>query len=259
VSRLLLINPNTTAAVTEQLRGRAQAVAPGGGELHAVTATFGAAYIADEPAVVLAGHAALDAYAAHVATHGVPGAVLIGCFGDPGLEALRAVASAPVHGLAEASMAEAARVGRFSIVTGGARWPAMLRRLVHTLGLEAALAGIVAIDRTGGQLAADPEGAVRDLRQACEQSLQAHRPQAIVLGGAALTPFAAAVAAGLPVPLFDSVEVAVRVAWQAAMRDAATASPLQPVVLSGDPPGVWAGLSPQLLSLLSRVSPVGPG
>jgi hypothetical protein len=38
--------------------------------------------------------------------------VLIGCFGDPGLFALRESSACPVTGLAEASFIEAARRGR---------------------------------------------------------------------------------------------------------------------------------------------------
>ena len=55
--------------------------------------------------------------------------VLIGCFGDPGLFALREVSGCPVTGLAEASFIRAAALGPFAIVTGGERWKPMLQRL----------------------------------------------------------------------------------------------------------------------------------
>lgn len=252
--RLLVLNPNTTEAVTHQLHARAAEAAPPGGRLESVTARFGAAYIADEPGAAVAAHAALDAYARVVQAAGAPDAVLIGCFGDPGLEALRALATEPVHGLAEAAMTEASRRGRFAVVTGGVHWPPMLRRLVVSLGLDTALAGIVAIDRTGGQLAAAPDDAVRLLVRACEDARERFRPDVLVLGGAALTAFAPAVSAAVPLPLLDSVEVAMRTAWRAAQRPPSDPSPVAGV----DGASAWSGLSPELLSLLSsRPPPAG--
>ena len=84
------------------------------------TGRFGARYIASRAASAVAAHAALDAYAEHGAG---ADAVLIGCFGDPGLDALREVAPVPVLGLADAAGAEAMRIApRFGVVTGGAAW-----------------------------------------------------------------------------------------------------------------------------------------
>jgi Asp/Glu/hydantoin racemase len=137
------------------------------------------------------------------------------------------------------------------------RWPAMLRRLVSSLGLESALAGIVAIERTGGELAADPAHAVRHLVQACDAARERHRPDAIVLGGAALTAFAPAVAGALALPLLDSVETAVHAAWRSAARRAAERGALDTPHARADT-AVWSGLSPSLQSLLSRApTPTG--
>lgn len=262
MARLLIVNPNTTGSVTAQLRERAAQAAPPGGRLDAVTAAFGASYIADEPGAAIAAHAGLDAYAQAVLDHGSPDAVLIGCFGDPGLEAMRAIAVEPVHGLAEAAMAEAARQGRFAIVTGGLAWPPMLRRLAGALGLEPALCGIVAIDRTGGELVADPASAVRHLVEACETAVARHRPDVIVLGGAALTGFAPSVAAALPLPLIDSVETAVRVSWaSAAHRATQRAHHVDPLPLRSEPKAAglaWSGLSPALQALLFRAPGAAP-
>lgn len=73
--------------------------------------------------------------------------MLIGCFGDPGLLALRESSPVPVTGLAEAAFIEASRHGRFAIVTGGARWGPMLQRLAQALGQAAALAEMATLGR----------------------------------------------------------------------------------------------------------------
>ena len=207
---LLIINPNTTASVTALLARHAQTVAGDAVPIQAVTARFGAPYIACEASYAVAAHAALDAWAAALATAQDSGAprprvVLLGCFGDPGLLALRDSSRAPVTGLAEAAFIEAARLGRFAIVTGGARWAPMLQRLAQALGHGDALAGIHTVAPTGAQLAADPAGARALLADACRQAAALPGVRSVILGGAGLAGLAAMVQPDVPLPVIDSV------------------------------------------------------
>lgn len=215
---LLLINPNTTVAVTTLLAHHAQRLAPPGAVLHAVTAPFGAAYIASPEAAATAAEAVPAAWAAHVAAHGEPDAVLVACFGDPGVAELRARTHCPVLGLAEVAMRAAQQHGRYAIVTGGAAWKPMLEDLASRLGLRAQLAEVVTVERTGAELLADPVAAQALLLQACQQALAAGDVQAIVIGGAALADLAAPLAPRIGVPLVDNVQVGLTTAWHAACR-----------------------------------------
>jgi allantoin racemase len=219
--RLLIVNPNTSVSVTETLAARARALAPSGtsaSDTIALTARFGAPYIIDETSVAVASHALLDAFASPAAIAAKPNAFLVGCFGDPGLLAARERSSVPVIGLADAAMSEAAAIGPFAIVTGGMSWPPMLRRLAASLGWQDALVDVIAVDKNGGELAADPVGAKALLKAACEKALQSGRVRAIVIGGAALAGIAAAMREEMPVPLIDSVDSGIRAAWHAAAR-----------------------------------------
>lgn len=221
--RLLLINPNTSPHVTELLARHARALAPPGGQLAAVTAPFGAPYIASEDSAAIAAEAVPAAWAAHVAAHGAPDAVLVACFGDPGVAALRALTEVPVLGLAEEAMRVAQAQGRYAIVTGGAAWGPMLQRLARALGLDAGLAGVVTVERSGAELLADPPAAEALLLGACRQALAlggAEPVRAIVIGGAALADLAAPLAPRLPVPLVDNVRVGLQAAWHAACSSA---------------------------------------
>ena len=128
--QLLVINPNMSAHVSALLQRHVQGAAGSHVAVRTATARFGAPYIACEASYAVAAHAALDVWAHEIAQpQPAPDAVLIGCFGDPGLMALRESSPVPVTGLAEASFIEAARHGRFAIVTGGVRWGPMLQRL----------------------------------------------------------------------------------------------------------------------------------
>ncbi len=216
MSTLLLINPNTSTSVTELLASHAAALAPSGATLRAATAPFGAPYIATESAAAVAADAVAAVWAEQVAAHGRPDAVLVACFGDPGVAALRALAGVPVLGLAEVSMRHAAATGRFAIVTGGAAWGPMLERLAASLGLDRELAGVVTVERTGAELLADPPAAQALLLAACRQALALGDVKAIVIGGAALADLAAPLAPELPVPLIDNVRIGLVAAWHAA-------------------------------------------
>jgi allantoin racemase len=244
---LLIVNPNGTEAVTERLVQRARLLAPAGLPVRGATARFGARYIAGEVAAAIAGHAALDAYALDAAGNGTPGAVLLGCFGDPGLFALQALAPCPVLGLAEASMrAAAARHGRFVIVTGGARWVPMLLRLARALELDAALAGVHTVQATGAELAADPTRAQALLASACRAALAEHpHAQAVLLGGAALAGMAAPLQAWVERPVLDNVDLALQACWGAMASAPATHS-----LPADTEPGPWFQLSPALAGLL---------
>jgi len=193
VRHLLVINPNTSEGVTHDLQRQLQAALGTGVAVRSATARFGAPYIADETSYAVAAHATLDAWQRDRAMQlGQPlptnpqagtapatstdatrtEAVLIGCFGDPGLHALRECGTGPVTGLAEAALAQAARLGDCAIVTGGERWGPMLHRICAGLPHGNRVKGTVTVALTGGQLREDPATAESVLLAACRQAIE---------------------------------------------------------------------------------------
>ena len=210
IRTLLVINPNTSTSVTALLRAHVQGGVGEAIDVQAMTARFGAPYISSEASYAVANHTVLDTWAFARSQGMQPHAVLIGCFGDPGLFALREGAGIPVGGLAEAAFDAAAKHGRFAVVTGGDRWKPMLERLAIGLGHGAALAGVHTVAPTGAQLADDPAGARLLLAEACREAAHKFNADAVILGGAGLAGMAADIAASVPVPLIDSVQAGAR-------------------------------------------------
>jgi len=201
--RILAINANTSQSITDLVAVHLRAALGPEVELDAVTGRFGARYIATEAANAVAGHAALDAWAEHGAGCD---AVLLACFGDPGLFALREIAPVPVVGLAEASMRVAGRSAeRFSLVTGGRRWPPMLERLAASLGYGDRIASIRHIELTGVEIAANPAAALDRLAAECRAARREDGAEAVILGGAGLAGLAVKIEAAVGAPLIDSV------------------------------------------------------
>ncbi len=235
---VLLLNGNTDAGMTARLLGIAEGMAPPGATFRGATARFGARYVASRASAAIAAHAALDAYAAEGAG---ADAVLLACFGDPGLDALREVAPVPVVGLAEASAEAACRLGRrFGVVTGGAAWGPMLEEFFAARGLSGRLAGVRTVVPTGAEVARDPDVGLSVLVQACHDSVELDGAEVVVLGGAGLAGLAPRLEGRVPVPVLCSVSVGIR----AVLSATSTATPA-PV------PVETSGLSPELSRLLS--------
>ena len=155
---ILLINPNTTRSITRLVLKTAEGFASRGTRLRAVSGAFGPRYVASRVAYAIAGHAAVDALASD---RGPKDAVVLACFGDPGLDALKEISPVPVVGMAEASVLQACSLGRrFSMVTGGERWQAMLEEFVARQGLSDRLASVRTVAPTGADIARDPKSAL---------------------------------------------------------------------------------------------------
>ena len=200
---ITVVNPNITVAMTEAVVAHVRARMPAGFTVRGITATQGAAVI-DSRASFAAAAAALPAL---VAAHQPTGGVLLACFGDPALEALRrALAPQPVVGLAEAAVSAARAAGRrFAIITAGPAWVGMLTERVADFGAANALTGVYALPVNGRELAAEPErfrGLLRDAAREAEQA----GAQALILGGAAFAGLAGLVETSLPV--IDAIDAA---------------------------------------------------
>jgi len=210
VSTLLLINPNTTASITALVLKHAKRFAAKGTTVRAVTGAFGPRYIASRIGYAIAGHAAVDALANDTARKD---AIVLACFGDPGLAALKEVSKVPVVGMAEAAILQASAIGqRFSIVTGGERWKPMLEEFVAAQGMSTRLASVRTVAPTGADIARNPKAALALLAKGCAACVREDRADVVILGGAGLVGLAAKLKSSIEVPLLDGLACAISTA-----------------------------------------------
>lgn len=218
--RLLIINPNTSETITARLKALAEDEAGGAAAVSAISARFGAPYISDRAGAVVAAHAVLDAAEAAREAYGEADAIVIGCFGDPGLKALREMTGRPVTGFAEAGLLEAAsEPGPFLVATNGEAWCAMLSELAAQMGLSDRIVSFFSIGDAGAGDAALCAALITE---------EAERTGAVrvVLGGAGLIPILAEVAERLELPLVDPHRAAIRKAVAIATSLAQAVDPL---------------------------------
>jgi len=216
MTNILLINPNTTASITDLVLKTARGFARPDTTLRALTGAFGPRYIASRAAYAIAGHAALDALAND---KGPKDAVVLACFGDPGLAALKEVSPVPVVGMADASILQACAMGhRFSIVTGGERWKSMLEEFVASHGLSSRLASVRTVAPTGAAIARNPKAAMALLAKGCTACVREDGADVVILGGAGLAGLAARLRDKVEVPLLDGVACAISMAESLALQ-----------------------------------------
>jgi allantoin racemase len=217
MTRLLLINPNTNAATTNMMRAIAQAAAPGGTLIDAMSAPYGVPLITNDEALAQSAKA-VQALAGTIAST-PPDGVIISAFGDPGLAALRLRLSCPVTGIAEAGMAEAGSGRRpFAVVTTTPDLVDSITALAHAYGHGATFRGVALTEGDVHAVMADHETLVEALAKACAYAIETLGAQALVIGGGPLGQAAQSLSMRFPVPVIAPIPAAVRLAHKRVLR-----------------------------------------
>jgi len=206
--RILLLNPNTTSAVTDRLLAAAQKVAAPDTTLVPLTAPRGVPYIATRAEAQIGGAIALEMLAEH---HRAADASIIAAFGDPGLMGARELFDIPVIGMAEAAMLTACMLGgRFAIVTFAMALAPWYHECVAMHGLSQRCAGIKIVEggfKAISEVQEEKEALLVEL--ACG-TVRETSADAIIFGGAPLAGLAERVKHRIPVPVIDPIQAAVK-------------------------------------------------
>jgi allantoin racemase len=207
--RLLLVNPNSTASMTAAIAASASAVARPGTVAEALNPADGPPSIENEDDERRSVPGLLEVLAAaqRRPLDQRPDAYVVACFGDPGLEEARALVDAPVLGIAQAAMhAAALAAGSFSVVTSMSATIERAWQLAKAYTPNQCL-GVYACDIPVLQIDSDPTS-IEPIGELCLRALERDGSRAIVLGCAAMAPFAATLTRRLGVPVIDGVVAA---------------------------------------------------
>ncbi|GAA1197521.1 allantoin racemase [Prauserella alba] len=146
------------------------------------------------------------------AEQGGADAVVLGCFGDPGLDGLREIADSPVVGPAAAAMSLACTLGhRFSIVTVADGVRPLLRRIAWETGVLDALHEVRSVELSVLAINSDHDAAYEALRAECANALATGEADTLVLGCMSMGFLGAAerLTAELGVPVINPIRAAV--------------------------------------------------
>jgi allantoin racemase len=201
--RILLINGNTTAAVTARCAASARRAAADGTEIIAATAATGPRIINTRTENALAVAEIIRIYAEHAET---VDAVVIAVSFDTALDALKEAAHCPVVGMTEAALLVASALGsRIGFAAPGARSLNVYRSVVERTGLLART-DFAVVDMTPSDYD-DPSRTLAAIERICE-GLVATGAESIVLAGAVFAGFAPRLAETVRVPVIDGAAAA---------------------------------------------------
>ncbi|WP_110855838.1 aspartate/glutamate racemase family protein [Paraburkholderia silvatlantica] len=208
MSHVLLLNPNVSVTTTTMMVEIAQMCAPPGVVVMGATIESGVSMITTAAELSAAAHEVIAYWRRQSAK---PSGVIVGAFGDPGLEQLRAMAAIPCVGLCEASMLEASTGGRrFGIATVTHDLVVSINQRAVALNINELYAGIRLTHGDPVQLASRPEELIESLATAVKQSITLDGAEAVIIGGGPLGQAALALAGRFSVPIIAPVPAAMR-------------------------------------------------
>ena len=208
--KLLLINPNTCEEMTESIRNAALSVANADTEILAVNPPAGPVSVEtyyDEA------FAAAEVVKLARRYEKEADAIVLACFNDPALYAVRELTAKPVLGIAQSAMLLSTLVAhRFSLISLFPRDKILLEELLWRYGMTSQCASIRVTGLSVLDCEQSPEKADEAMKEAGRAAIREDGAEALVLGCAGMAGFAKELEAELKVPVIDGVSTAVKLA-----------------------------------------------
>jgi len=140
-------------------------------------------------------------------------AIVLNCFADPGLYAIRELLEIPVIGPAEASMVVATMLGhKFAVISTMKNSGPWTELQAKAYGLDSHMAAAISIDIPVLELSTDPKKTTDYIVSAAKDIIQHKGAEVIVLGCTGMASIAEMVRRELDVPLIEPLATALKVA-----------------------------------------------
>jgi allantoin racemase len=205
--QILLINPNSSNDTTAMMVAIARSCVPADVAIVGATAARGPPMIVTPQALAAAADEVVEIGIREAAA--VAG-IIVGAFGDPGLETLKAKVSVPVVGICEASMIEAASGGRrFGVATVTPELVTSIAECARDLGLRHLFTGTRLTPGDPLERARDPARLRDGLAAAVAQCFDDDHAEAVIIGGGPLGHAATALAQSFDRPIIAPIPAAV--------------------------------------------------
>jgi len=209
---ILVVNVNTSSAVTDVIASAARAAVSEATRVVALTPSFGPASVESNYESYLSAVGVLDAVQTYENSGGEFDAVVHAGFGEVGREALQDVLTVPVVDITEAAAHTACLLGRsFGVVTSLDRAAPAIHDRLLLAGLAGRCAGIRSVDLPVLDLEANPEVTAKAFVEQARHLVD-EGAEVICLGCAGMAGIHEAVTAAVDVPVVDGVAAGARLA-----------------------------------------------
>ena len=213
---VVVLNPNSTQAVTDSLSTALEPMRLSGGPaIECATLADTPAGIETDADVAAVVEPICDFFRAHQEE---ASAFVIACFSDPGIEAARSAVDRPVFGMAESGYLTAlSRGDRFGVISILSEAVARHRRHIERIGVDARLAADLPVGLGVTELADAQRtfGRLRDVGRALRDE---HRADVVLLGCAGMAQYRRGLEEALGLPVVEPVQAAVTLALGAVLE-----------------------------------------
>ena len=208
--RILVVNVNTTASITDTIAEQARAVAAPGTEIVGLTPYFGAESVEGNFESYLAAIAVMD----RVMAYDQPfDAVIQAGYGEHGREGLQELLNVPVVDITEAAASTAMFLGHaYSVVTTLDRTVPLIEDRLKLAGLYARCASVRASGMAVLELEEDPLAAMEAIVRQAELAIHEDKAEVICLGCGGMAGLDEQIRQRTGVPVVDGVTAAVTIA-----------------------------------------------
>lgn len=207
--RILVINPNTTASMTSKIRDAAVRVARPGTEIIATNSRSGPASIQGFLDIANCMAGLLE----EAGRYKDIDAVVVACFDDTGVDALRALLDVPVIGIGEAAYHAAGMISnKFTVITTLSRSVPGLEANLNRYGLAARCARVRATDIPVLKLEERDPATLERIRSEIRVAIDEDKADAIVLGCAGMADLMEELATEFGLPIVDGIACGVAMA-----------------------------------------------
>ncbi|MBZ5486061.1 aspartate/glutamate racemase family protein [Halomonas aquamarina] len=207
-----IINPNTTASMTQAIHRAAEQQAANGTRVSASQPESGPVSIESHFDEVVSAVGVAEEVLKGEREGGID-AYIVACFGDPGLLSARELTRAPVIGIAEAAFHLATLIStRFSIVTTLGRTGIIAEHLLEQYGFRHHCRRIRAAEIPVLDLEHDPDAAFKRIVAECCRARDEDDIGAIVLGCGGMAGLTQEISREVGIPVVEGVSAALKLA-----------------------------------------------
>ena len=204
--KILVVNPNTTTSMTDKIAIAARAVARPDTVIVATNSQQGPASIQGFLDVATC----IPGLLAEVSRHQDVDAIVIACFDDTGVDAVRTLVSVPVLGIGEAAYHAASMIAnKFSVITTLSRSVPGLENNLMRYGLAQKCVRVRATDIPVLKLEEGDPATLFKIRSEIRESIKQDNTEAIVLGCAGMADLMAQLSEEFGLPVIDDVAAGV--------------------------------------------------
>jgi len=207
--RIVLVNPNTTHSMTDRMASAACQVVGDGVEIVPLTSPYGPPSIEGFYDEAFAVPPMIEAVRD---LDGPVDGIVVGCFDDTGVHALRAMTDAPVIGICQAALQTASVLGNgLSVVTTLDRSVPALEKIIQDYGFERQCRRVRATDVPVLDLEDPKSGARSAIEREIGRALEDDRAEVVVLGCAGMVDLSVELSRTFGVPVVEGVTAAVKI------------------------------------------------